>query len=225
MMMIRKYRSSLPASLAAYHSLSAVLRDTLFCFTDFQLIGPPFIIITQCQCIANYEPGRFGGLEIGVSCVATCGPGNKGTQGTCTACETGTFKSTVGTACTFCPGMRTASRAGAQSVSKCSCTVKQMGIKKDNMTIVESLGAWDVSDTLLQTAQVGAELLYEPSVGSARIWKLVQLNALAISQVRAWAAQGRLWPGFAVFRSTNVFDESACSECPRGLVCKEFIAS
>jgi hypothetical protein len=43
-MMIRKYRSSLPASLAAYHSLSAVLRDTLFYFTDFQLIGPPFII-------------------------------------------------------------------------------------------------------------------------------------------------------------------------------------
>jgi hypothetical protein len=41
-----KYRSSLPASLAAYHSLSAVLRDTLFSFTDFQLIGPPFIIIT-----------------------------------------------------------------------------------------------------------------------------------------------------------------------------------
>jgi hypothetical protein len=40
------YRSSLPTSLAAYHSLSAVLRDTLFCFTDFQLIGPPFIIIT-----------------------------------------------------------------------------------------------------------------------------------------------------------------------------------
>jgi hypothetical protein len=92
MMMIRKYRSSLPAPLAAYHSLSAVLRDTLFCFTDFQLIGPPFIIITQCQCIANYEPGRFGGLEIGVSCVATCGPGNKGTQGTCTACETGTLQ-------------------------------------------------------------------------------------------------------------------------------------
>jgi hypothetical protein len=36
----------LPASLAAYHSLSDVLRDTLFYFTDFQLIGPPFIIIT-----------------------------------------------------------------------------------------------------------------------------------------------------------------------------------
>jgi hypothetical protein len=167
-----------------------------------------------------------------------------------------------------------------------------MGIKKDNMAIVESLGAWDVSDTLLQTAQVGAELLYEPSVGSARIWKLVgrgpagvlsvyvnenlvyqcalwnkcsdvvvdlrgtrgrvralssqgvlelhaykrrdvvmrqglymQLDALALSQVRAWAAQGRLRPGFAVFRSTNVFDESECSECPRGLVCKEFIES
>jgi hypothetical protein len=167
-----------------------------------------------------------------------------------------------------------------------------MGIKKDNMAIVESLGAWDVSDTLLQTAQVGAELLYEPSVGSARIWKLVgrgtagvlsvyvnenlvyqcalwnkcsdvvvdlrgtrgrvralssqgvlelhaykrrdvvmrqglymQLDALALSQVRVWAAQGRLRPGFAVFRSTNVFDESVCSECPRGLVCKEFIES
>jgi hypothetical protein len=37
---MRKYRSSLQASLAAYHSLSAVLRDRLFCFTDFQLIGP-----------------------------------------------------------------------------------------------------------------------------------------------------------------------------------------
>jgi len=49
-MMIRKYRSSLPASLAAHHSLLAVLRDTLFYFTDFQLIGPPFIIITQPVC-------------------------------------------------------------------------------------------------------------------------------------------------------------------------------
>jgi hypothetical protein len=252
--------------------------------------APAASSIAQCQCIANYEPGRFGGPEIGMSCVATCGLGNRGTQGMCTACAAGTFKSTVGTACTLCPGVRTASRAGAQSISKCSCAVKQMGIKMDNMVIVESLGAWDVSDTLLQTAQAGAELLYEPSVGSARIWKLVgrgpagvlsvyvnenlvyqcalwnicsdvgvdlrgtrgrvralssqgvlelhaykrrdvvmrqglymQLDALALSQVRAWAAQGRLRPGFAVFRSTNVFDESECSECPRGLVCKEFI--
>jgi len=53
----------------------------------------------------------------------------------------------------------------------------------------------------------------------------MQLDALALSQVRAWAAQGRLRPGFAVFKSTNVFDESVCSECPRGLVCKEFIES
>ena len=53
----------------------------------------------------------------------------------------------------------------------------------------------------------------------------MQLDALALSLVRAWAAQGRLRPGFAVFKSTNVFDESVCSECPRGLVCKEFIES
>jgi hypothetical protein len=36
-------RSSLPASLVAYNSLSFVLRDTLFCFTDFQLISPSVI--------------------------------------------------------------------------------------------------------------------------------------------------------------------------------------
>jgi len=35
-------RISFPASLAAYHSLSAVLRDTLFWRVDFQDTGPPF---------------------------------------------------------------------------------------------------------------------------------------------------------------------------------------
>ena len=32
--------------MTEYHLLSTVLRDTLFCFTYFQLIGPPFIVMT-----------------------------------------------------------------------------------------------------------------------------------------------------------------------------------
>lgn len=51
----------------------------------------------------------------------------------------------------------------------------------------------------------------------------MQLDAAALAQVRAWAAQGRLRAGDAVFRSRNVFDETECAECPRGLVCREYI--
>ena len=248
--------------------------------------------IAQCECVADYEPGASGGPETGRSCVATCGVGKQGSKGTCDACPKGSFKSTIGTACSSCPGARTASRAGATSSSKCSCPLKQVGIKKDNMAVVESLGAWDAGDTLLQTAPAGEELVYEPSASSPRIWKLVvagpagvlsvhvhenlvygcamwnecsnvavdlrgtrgrvrassrhcvlelhaykrrevvmraglymQLDSSALAQVRAWAAQGRLRPGDAVFRSRNVFDENECSDCPRGLVCREYITA
>jgi hypothetical protein len=53
----------------------------------------------------------------------------------------------------------------------------------------------------------------------------MQLDSSALAQVRAWAAQGRLRPGDAVFRSRNVFDENECSDCPRGLVCREYITA
>ena len=257
----------------------------------FATSPPAAAAITACQCIANYEAGLSGGPESGHPCVATCGVGKKGSAGICAACEKGKFKSTIGTACSSCPGVRTASAAGATAASKCSCPKGKVGIKQDDMVVVEGVGGWDTSDSLLETAPVGQELVYEPALDSPRIWKLsvagpagvlsvrvnenlvfqcalwngcrdvvvdlrgtrgrvrassstgvIELHAFkqrqvvlrqgpymtlsseALAQVRAWAAQGRLRPGDAVFRAKNVFTESECSECPRGLACRDPIA-
>jgi hypothetical protein len=156
------------------------------------------------------------------------------------------------------------------------------------MAVIERLGDWDTSDTLLQTAVAGQDLIYEPALGSGRLWKVVvegaggavsvrvnenlvyqcalwnkcsnitvnlqgtrgrvhassssgvvklyvfkrravvlrtglymTLSSDAVSQVQAWAAQGRLRAGDVVFKDKNVFTEDACSFCPRGLLCKE----
>ena len=129
--------------------------------------------IAQCQCVADYEPGPRGCQETGRPCVATYGVGQQGSKGTCGACPKGSFKNTIGTVCSSCPGSHTVSCAGATSSSKCLCLLKQVGIKKGNVAFVESLGAWDVIDTLLQTSTAGEELVYEPSASSPRIWKLV----------------------------------------------------
>jgi len=244
--------------------------------------------ITACQCITNYEAGPHGGPETGNPCVATCGIGKKGSAGTCVACEKGKFKSVIGTACTACPGARTASAAGATAASKCSCPKGQIGIKKGDMAVIQSVGEWDPSDSLLATVPVGQELVYEPARDSPSLWKLsvagpagvlsvrvnenlvfqcalwnrcrdvvvdlrgkrgrvqassstgvVELHAFKqrevvlrqgpymtlssqdLAQVRAWAAQGRLQAGDAVYRSKNVFTDIECSECPRGLACRD----
>jgi len=257
----------------------------------FATSPPAAAAITACQCIANYEAGLSGGPESGHPCVATCGVGKKGSAGICAACQKGKFKSEIGTECSSCPGVRTASAAGATAASKCSCPKGKVGIKQDDMVVVEGVGGWDTSDSLLETAPVGQELVYEPALDSPRIWKLsvagpagvlsvrvnenlvfqcalwngcrdvvvdlrgtrgrvrassstgvIELHAFkqrqvvlrqgpymtlsseALAQVRAWAAQGRLRPGDAVFRAKNVFTESECSECPRGLACRDPIA-
>ena len=154
------------------------------------------------------------------------------------------------------------------------------------MAVVQRLGAWVATDTLLRNVS-GQELAYDTSRSSPALWKLVvrgaagsltvhvngylmfrcgawnecsdvsvdlrgskgsvralssrgvlelhgytrreaamrpgymQLDAAALEQVSLWAAQGRLRPGDAVFRSRSVFDDTVCSECPRGLKCME----
>jgi hypothetical protein len=151
------------------------------------------------------------------------------------------------------------------------------------MAVVQRLGAWMATDTLLLNAS--GQLAYDTSRSSPALWKLIArgaanltvrvngylmfrcgascsdvstvhlrgakgsvralssrgvlelhgytrrevvmrsgympLDAAALDQVRMWAAQGRLRPGDAVFRSRSVFDDTVCSECPRGLKCME----
>jgi hypothetical protein len=279
-------RPCLPGSYASGYGAKTCQSCPLFATS-----APAATAVTACQCIANYEAGLSGGPESGHPCVATCGVGKKGSAGICAACEKGKFKSEIGTECSSCPGVRTASAAGATAASKCSCPKGKVGIKQDDMVVVEGVGGWDTSDSLLETAPVGQELVYEPALDSPRIWKLsvagpagvlsvrvnenlvfqcalwngcrdvvvdlrgtrgrvrassstgvIELHAFkqrqvvlrqgpymtlsseALAQVRAWAAQGRLRPGDAVFRAKNVFTESECSECPRGLACRDPIA-
>ena len=150
------------------------------------------------------------------------------------------------------------------------------------MAIVQLLGAWIATDTLLRNAS--GQLAYDTSRSSPALWKFIargaanltvrvngylmfrcgascsdvsvdlrgakgsvralssrgvlelhgytrreavmrpgymQLDAAALEQVSLWAAQGRLRPGDAVFRSRSVFDDTVCSACPRGLKCME----
>jgi hypothetical protein len=248
--------------------------------------APAAASIAQCACVADYEPGPSGGPETGRPCVATCGVGKQGSKGTCNACPKGSFKSTIGTACSTCPAARPASASGTASSQKCSCPRAQIGIRNTDMAIVQRLGEWSATDTLLLNAS-GQELAYDTSRSSPALWKLIArgaagnltvhvngrlmfrcgarrqcadvsvdlrgsrgsvralgsrgvlelhgytrrevvmrpgympLDAAALEQVRMWAAEGRLRPGDAVFRSRSVFDDTVCSECPRGLKCME----
>jgi hypothetical protein len=109
-------------------------------------------------------------------CVATCGPGKYGTQGDCLLCAKGTFKQAIGTACSTCPAVRPASAQGATSFQKCSCPSKQIGIRNTDMAIVQRLGAWIPTDTLLRNVS-GQELVYEASRSSPEIWKLIVRGA------------------------------------------------
>jgi hypothetical protein len=244
--------------------------------------APAASSIAQCECVADYEPGPSGGPETERPCVATCGPGRRGSRGDCLACAKGTFKPAIGTACSTCPAARPASAAGAVSSQKCSCPRAQIGIRNTDMAVVQRLGAWMATDTLLLNAS--GQLAYDTSRSSPALWKLIargaanltvrvngylmfrcgascsdvsvdlrgakgsvralssrgvlelhgytrreavmrpgymQLDAAALEQVSLWAAQGRLRPGDAVFRSRSVFDDTVCSACPRGLKCME----
>jgi hypothetical protein len=129
--------------------------------------------IALCECLPKYEPGLSGGPENGHPCVASCGLGLKGAAGLCSNCEAGKFKSEIGKVCSVCQGARIASKPGAVSQSKCSCPQKQVGIKTTDMAIIESVGEWSTSNTLLLTASAGQELMYTLAQHSPRLWKLV----------------------------------------------------
>ncbi len=154
----------------------------------------------QCQCIAFHESSQNGGPEIGRPCVASCGPGRWGTHGACFPCAKGSFKSNVGSECSTCPGYRAASRESATSAGQCVCPSKQIGIRKTKMAVIDRLGAWDTTDTLLrvsgQELSVAAqELVHDTARGSPALYQLVVRGATNLTvhidnylafQCRAW---------------------------------------
>ena len=140
--------------------------------------------IALCECLPKYEPGLSGGPENGHPCVASCGLGLKGAAGLCSNCEAGKFKSEIGKVCSVCQGARIASKPGAVSQSKCSCPQKQVGIKTTDMAIIESVGEWSTSNTLLLTASAGQELVYTLAQNSPRLWKLVVSGPAGALSVR-----------------------------------------
>ena len=96
---------------------------------------------TECLCATNYEAGPEDGPDVGGHCVATCGAGTEGTAGTCEACEYGTFKTGIGTACADCAAPRIASPGGATAESQCTCTEGHMGMLAADAAVVQSIGA------------------------------------------------------------------------------------
>ena len=140
----------------------------------------------QCQCIAAHESALNGGPETGRPCVASCGPGRRGTHGACFPCAKGSFKSTVGSACSTCPSHRAASRESATSAAQCVCPSKQMGVSKTKMAVIDRLGAWDTTDTLLsvsgQELSVAAqELVHDTARGSPALYQLVVRGATTLT--------------------------------------------
>ena len=132
--------------------------------------SPPRANRTACLCEAGFEAGPFDSPDVlGGSCVPECGPGMHGRHGSCSPCPAGHFKPAGGPECSACPPPRVSAAGANTEEHGCSCPRGTMEVAREDMLVVERLGAF-VDESAESLSALGALVL--PANASRSLWRL-----------------------------------------------------